>query len=550
MGETSYDAVVIGSGVCGAITAWQLALSGANVLILEAGPATADRTALVGNYIKTGSPFHDAQGDQFAPTEDTSPGSYYVFEGHPHFQSTYVRRVGGSTWHFLGNMPRFLPTDFELQTRYGVGVDWPLKYEQLEEHYSTAECWIGVAGDHDEWNHAALGRRSRPFPMSQIWESYSDRVVKRRTAGLKIDGVPVVLRTTPQARNSRPYDGRPACAGNSTCVPICPIQAKYDATVHVEKAIAEGATLRDRSVVDRLEADSAGAAVTRVHYRSWDGNSHSVRGRIVILAAHAIESARILLFSGLANTSDQVGRNLMDHLQGAVVALAPEPLYPFRGPPTTSGIDAFRDGPFRQDHGAFRLSLGNDGWGRGDSIAGQLGKLIDEQRLHGTALHDAVEHRFTRLVRLSYSTEMLPKPENRVELATVRDSLGLPRPKLAFAIDDYSRKAFACAKAVCERIFEAAGATDRQVLIKPEDAVPETDWFAGAGHISGTCRMGTDPSASVVDPSCRSHDHPNLFIIGSSVFPTEGTANPTLTATALTARSLPGMTERIRAMPV
>src|SRR5205085_6415183 len=141
-----------------------------------------------------------------------------------------------------------------------------------------------------------------------------------------------------------------------------------DATVHVKKAVAEGALLHAESVVERIELDDTSTSVNRVHYRSWDGEHHAVRGRVVVLAAHAIESPRILLLSGLANGSDQVGRNLMDHLQGAIAALAPQPLYQFRGPPTTSGIDAFRDGDFRKTDGAFRLSLGNDGWGRSEPI--------------------------------------------------------------------------------------------------------------------------------------------------------------------------------------
>jgi choline dehydrogenase-like flavoprotein len=550
--EQHFDAVVIGAGACGAITAWQLAAAGHKVLMLEAGPQTADRTQIVGAYaadVKHGSPYKQPNADVFAPTEDTMPGGYYVVGGPRRFKSSYVRRVGGSTWHFLGNTPRFLPADFELHSRYGVAVDWPLRYGDLETHYCTAERYLGVSGDHAEWNDPELGRRSSPFPMSKIWESYSDRLVKSRLGSLVLDGVSIRLRATPQARNSRPYDDRPACAGNSTCVPVCPIQAKYDATVHVKKALLSGAKLRDRSVVERLELDQAASTVGRVHYLTWDGQHHSARGRIVVLAAHAIESARLLLLSGIGNASDQVGRNLMDHLQGAVVALAPENVYPFRGPPTTSGIDVFRDGPFRAEHGAFRLSLGNDGWGRSDRIEDRLKAMIEDQQLLGRALRERVEERFTRLIRFSYSTEMRPLPENRVELADSTDGLGLPRPKISFAIEDYSRDAFAHAKRICAAIFTALDASEIQPLLPNDDGAAEPDRFLGAGHISGTCRMGNDPSSSVVDSWCRSHEHPNLFIVGSSVFPTEGTANPTLTAVALTVRSRTVMERTVAAVP-
>jgi len=467
-----YDVIVIGSGVCGALTAWTLATRGRRVLILEAGMSTSDRSTLIGNYAASatqsiGATYSDPENDQFAPTEDTAP-SYYVYATPLHYKSTYQRRVGGSTWHFLGNMPRFLPPDFQLRRRYGVGVDWPLAYDDLEQFYCDAEHAIGVSGDHALWNTATLGHRSRPFPMSKIWESYSDRVFRRRLPDdLVVGGAQVRLMTTPQARNSRPYDGRPACAGNSSCVPICPIQAKYDGTVHVKKAVLAGAELRDRCVVSRIVADPASGAVTRVYFHTWDKEEHSVTSRIVVLAAHAIESARILLYSNLANRSDQVGRNLMDHLQGTVVAIAPEPVYPFRGPPTTSGIDAFRDGMFRSEHGAFRLSLGNDGWGRAETVDQGLARLITDERQIGTALRRRAAEHFQSLLRFSYSTEMLPRPENRVELDDSGniDAFGIPRPRFSFAIDDYSRNAFTAAQDACVKIFESVGAT--QAAYKP-----------------------------------------------------------------------------------
>jgi glucose dehydrogenase len=544
----TFDVVIIGAGVCGAIAAWRLASAGVRVLVLEAGPDTTDRAELVGTFARSaskgspGSPYRNDDNDRFAPTEDTFRGKnaadkYYVQPDpavRPTFRSTYVRRVGGSTWHFLGNMPRFLPADFRLKELYGVGVDWPLSYRDLEEHYSLAETWIGVSGDHEQWNKPELGDRSRPFPMSRIWPAYGDQVIEHRLQGLEIDGRPVLLRSTPQARNSRSYDGRPACAGNSTCVPICPIQAKYDGTVHVRKMLAAGAELRDKCVVTRLETEPGGSTVERVYYRRWHGDSEeSVRGRIVLLAAHAVESARLLLLSNLATSSDQVGRNLMDHLQGAVVCIAPEPVYPFRGPPTTSGIDQFRDGEFRRHHSAFRLSLGNDGWGRGATPADILKQLVDTDRLHGKQLVREVHDRFTRMIRFSYSTEMLPDPNNRIKLATggQQDEFHLPRPEIEFSLPEYNRRAFDRARDVCRTIFEHVGGAGTK-------NIPEGDGYSGAGHIIGGCVMGTDPKRSVVDSFGRSHDHPNLYILGSTVFPTSGTANPTLTAVALTIRTL------------
>lgn len=531
----TYDVIVIGAGVTGAITAWLLAQQKARVLLLESGEESPERIDLVGAYARAtqrspGAPYRGRDGDKFSPDPETD-SSHYEQSGPVNFRSTYLRRVGGSTWHFLGNVPRLLPKDFKMQSTYGVGVDWPLCYCDLESDYCEAEKLLGVSGDHEQWHNLFGAHRSHPFPMSKIWESYSDRQVTPTIDSLTVHGARLKVMNTPQARNSQIYDGRPACAGNSSCVPICPIQAKYDATIHVRKAEAAGAELRTGAVVTRLVPAAGKATLESVHYLDWNAQPHVVRGRMVVLAAHAIESAKLLLISKIANSSDQVGRNLMDHPQGAGGCLVPEPLFPFRGPPTTSGIDVFRDGEFRRHHAAFRMSLGNDGWGqRIESPAKSIEKLVNEKHF-GASLRSAVRDRLTRQFRISYSTELLPDENNRVELSAHQtDALGIPRPKLTFKVPEYNIDAFDKAREAIRQIF---------IALKGGAPVFSHDGadFAGAGHIMGTCRMGADPTKSVVDANGRCHDHPNLFIVGASVFPTCGTANPTLTAVALTLRA-------------
>jgi glucose dehydrogenase len=539
----TYDVVIIGSGACGAIAAYKLATLGHSVLILEAGETGPDRIELVGSYARATkktpiSPYMGRTGDAKAPSPDPEMPPYYdhvMDQSGDMLKSTYLRRVGGSTWHFLGNVPRFVPNDFRLKTLYGQGVDWPLSYDDLEPDYCEAEALLGVAGDHYEWDGVLGARRSKPFPMPAIWESYSDRRVRPAIERLQIDGTTLRVRRTPQARNSRPYDDRPPCAGNSTCVPICPIQAKYDATVHVRKALHHGVELRDQAVVMRLEVDAVTSMIGAVHYRRWDGADEKVAAKMVVLAAHAVESAKILLLSnengGVANSSGQVGRNLMDHPQGAGGCLAREALYPFRGPPTTSGIDSFRDGTFRSKHAAFRFSLGNDGWGGRIETPVQSVDRFVKQGLLGAELRDAVEAKLTHQFRISFSTEMLPDPENRVTLSPKRDELGIPRPQLRFKLPAYNHDAFEVARSVIQQIFDAIGGTNVTFHPRGHD-------YTGAGHIIGTTRMAADRATGVVDRDGRSFDHPNLFVVGSSIFPTAGTANPTLTAVALTLRSV------------
>jgi choline dehydrogenase-like flavoprotein len=536
-----FDVIVIGAGVAGALVAWELSQAKLRVLILEAGERGPDRVELVGNFATASaktprSPYKGGEGDKFAPSPEGEKDYYEQSTSPDLFKSTYERRVGGSTWHWLGNVPRFIPNDFRMKTTYGVGVDWPITYDDLEPWYCKAEHAIGVSGDHEELQNLFGAYRSLPFPMSKVWASYSDLKVAQAIQGLEYDGLQVKILSTPQARNSQPYQGRPLCAGNSTCVPICPIQAKYDATVHIALAESYGALLREKSVVTRLIVDDD-MYVRKVIYKTWDNAEHEATGKIIVIAAHAIESPKLLLMSrsdqapnGVANSSGEVGRNLMDHLQGAGTALAREPLFPFRGPPTTSGIDVFRDGEFRHKRSAFRMSLGNDGWGRVESPYDTLFKLVKEQGLFGERLKEKLADRVTRQFRISYSTEMLPRDHNRVTLSEEKDALGIPRPSIHMGLDDYNRLGFQKAWDVMRAIFTAMKADEISTPTDPNK-------YSGAGHIMGTCRMGEDPRRSVVDAECRAHDHRNLFIIGASVFPTGATANPTLTAAALALRA-------------
>jgi len=553
--DSDYDVIIVGAGVAGALMAYSLTKASPKlkVLMLEAGQTEPERLKLVGNYARADrkssvSPYKGEPGDTEAPYPDSDKLTAYYVQSEKRtsqLQSTYVRLVGGSTWHWLGNVPRFVPNDFRMHSQYNVGVDWPISYDDLETWYGEAERELGVSGDHEEWDGLHGAKRSDRFPMSKIWLSYSDLVAARDIDSLEIDGLRLKVMSTPQARNSQPYQGRPPCAGNSICVPICPIKAKYDATVHVELATRAGVELREKAVVVRLELDDGDRRIRRVVYRRWDNHEEvTVTGRIVVLAAHAIETPKLLLLSasdrapgGVANTSDQVGRNLMDHLQGNSQARANEPLFPFRGPPTTGGIDVFRDGQFRREQAAFRMSLGNDGWIRTGSPLSDVIEAVKKEKRFGDDLVRQLQHRVTHQFRISYSTEMLPEPDNRVELDDQLDSSGIRRPKITFkGAPEYNQLAFVKAWGVMRRIYDAMGIPKENQSV-PVDNDDNRKKYSGAGHIMGTCRMGHDARTSVVDRDCRAHDHPNLFIVGSSTFPTCGTANPTLTVAALALRA-------------
>ena len=521
------DVVVVGSGIAGALLAARLAETGVDVAILEAGPRIDRGKALqafVQAPVKTPeSPYPRTPHADHPVSHDVD--HWYRQAGPDKFKSTYLKAVGGTTWHWLGTCLRFLPSDFALRTRYGKGVDWPIGYDDLEPHYMQAERELGVAGDDAETGRSP---RSASLPLPPIPTTYLDKVFARKLAASEY-----TVTVTPQARNPNPFDGRPACCGSASCIPICPIGAKYDASVHVAKARKLGVALYDNATATRIETD-AGNQVTGIRFRRPDSSGGIARGRAYVLAAHAVETPRLLLNSrdernpgGVANASDQVGRNLMDHPIQLSWALAGEPVWPYRGPLSTSGIENLRDGAIRSTRSSFRTQISNDGWnwptGGAVALAGQLAR----QGLRGTALREAVAMQTARHVQLASLTEQLPAPHNRVTLDDAeRDVYGVPLPRIHYDIGDYARAGLNAAKAAHDAVFAKLAATDVQHRAE----------FEGAGHIIGTCRMGNDATQSVVDRELRSHEQRNLYITGSAVFPTSGTANPTLTIAALTLR--------------
>lgn len=531
------DVVVVGSGVAGALLAATLAEAGVAVLILEAG-ADVDRNQAVRHFqqalVKVPECAYPTTPQAMHPVSD-QPGAWYVQAGPTAFQSTYLKVVGGTTWHWLGSCPRFLPSDFAMQSRFGRAVDWPLSYDTLEPDYLAAERELGVSGSDDD----PLGSpRSGPYPMPAIPPTYLDR---RLAAALQDS--PYHVRATPQARNSQFHNLRPPCCGSASCIPVCPIGAKYDATVHVRRAQAAGARLLSQATVVRLEADAEGRIQT-LSCRRWDGSVQQVQGRIVVLAANAIETPRLLLASrsarypqGLANQSDQVGRNLMDHPVQLSWALAKAPVYPYRGPLSTSGIENLRDGEVRRQRSAFRIEIGNDGWSWPVGAPASTVEQLIAEGVVGAELDARLAHLAARHVRLASLTEQEPDPDNRVTLDPVLvDLYGVPRPRLHYRLDAYVTDGLAAARAAHDDIFSRLGVSESH-------HAPE---FFGAGHILGTTRMGRDPRQSVVDATLRSHDHPNLYLVGGGVFPTVGTANPTLTIAALSLRAAAAIQAQLR----
>jgi choline dehydrogenase-like flavoprotein len=586
MSETDhFDVVIVGAGINGSLVAKQLTRAGLKVLMLEAGPATP---ATFDGYTASLQHFYVASGkgpespwppSANAPQPDTadlrSGQGYFVQKGPQQYGSSYTRSQGGSTLHWLGVCLRMLPEDFELHSRYGVGTDWPLGYADLEPHYRAAEREIGVAADVADQAH--LGVEFPPgydYPMHRIPPSYSDQTLAAAVDGLSVtlgsQQFAIKIRNYPAGRNSVPrgdyepvgaVDERTAgqglardlgqrCAGNTACTPICPIQAKYNAGKTLAQADRGRLEVRAQSVASKIHVDAVSGEVQSIEYQHYDDPAsarhtvHQATARVYVLAAHAVENAKLMLASGLGGASGRLGRNLMDHPTLYAWGLMPAAAGAYRGPLSTAGVDDLRGGAFRAQHAAFRFDIGNDGWraatGAPDTtVAG----AVTSQNLFGTALHDHLVSTLTRQVRLSLAVEQLPSTANGVSIdPRYLDPLGNPRPVLDYHIDDYTMAGMAAATDIYKAVFDRAGVTDctdpEAGLFFPTVSYGDTVFhYHGMGHFAGTHAMGSSADTSVVTADQRSWEHQNLFLVGSGSFATMGTSNPTLTMAALTLRT-------------
>jgi choline dehydrogenase-like flavoprotein len=274
------DVIVVGSGISGALLAARLSAAGVKVAILEAG-APVERADATQRFwdaaIKVPECPYPPSKQADHPTSDNLD-RWYRQVGPDKFKSTYVKVLGGTTWHWLGTCLRLVPNDFRLASSYGRGVDWPIDYDDLEPFYGQAENEIGVSGDSGE----SLGSpRSSAYPMPQIPQTFLDKAYARALTGTRYD-----VRSTPQGRNSVERGNRPACCGNASCIPICPVQAKYDATAHLSLAQKSGAAVHVQTTATFVEI-GPDRRVAAIRFKRWDGSEGLASGKVFVIAAHA-----------------------------------------------------------------------------------------------------------------------------------------------------------------------------------------------------------------------------------------------------------------------
>jgi choline dehydrogenase-like flavoprotein len=499
-----YDVIIIGSGAGGGTLARHLAPSGKRILILERG-----------DWLPR-EPQNWRSEDVFVDGRYVSQDTWYDSGGKP-FQPQIHYFVGGATKLYGAALYRLREEDFgELQHHDGVSPAWPVSYDEMEPYYLKAEQLYHVHGARGE--DPTEPPASGPYPHPAV--SHEPRIQQLADAlaskgyhpfhapcGIMLDEADMAYSRCVRCANC---DGFP-----------CVLHAKADAEVlGVRPALEhENVTLLRLARVVKLETNAAGNAVTSVTVER-DGATESYAADVVVVACGAANTAKLLLQSatdkhpnGLANGSDQVGRNFMFHDSVAVLALSRE-----ENPTVYQKTLGLNDFYFKADD--FEYPLGNIqmvGKSQAPMFRGEKPgetKLAPEWTLERVARH---------AIDFWLSTEDLPRPDNRVTVD------GDGRVHVSYTETNAEAK-----KRLYQKLRSLLGHLDmNEGHLIHRFAYMKTDIpVAGCAHQAGTARFGTDPASSVLNADCRAHEVDNLYVVDTSVFPSIGAVNPALTAMA------------------
>ena len=527
------DFAIIGSGAAGGIIAKELSTAGFDVVVFEQGPYrkaedfTHDELAVIAREeLHGGGTGKNRQTfRQFEHETAIEPGRIPAW---------YAQTVGGATVHFSGNFWRFREIDFNERSLLGPisgtnFADWPITYEELEPYYTKVDWEIGVSGAPGPCDSP----RSKPFPMPPMPVKSSGVLMERAAAKLGLHAQP-----EPLAILTQPFNGRAPCINCGYCMFFgCEVGAK-SSTLAAMIPLAEASghcEIRADSAVFRIETDSSGRA-SEVLYYDPVGQEQAQKAKAVIVCGNGAETPRLLLMSanaqfpdGLANSSGFVGRNLMFNAHTGVYGVFEEPLNDYKGVQVTRIIhDFYESDEARGFYGGGGIDA-RPLWSATPILHALMGMPPDVPRW-GARWKDEMAHNFTRQMVFVASSTSLPLDRNNITLdPELRDAWGRPSLRMTYFDHDDDLATARFLRDRCGELADAAEATKSW----PHPVGPATD----SAHLLGTCRMGDDPSTSVVDRDHRSHDVPNLYICDGSSFVTSGRGQPTMTIMALAFRA-------------
>jgi choline dehydrogenase-like flavoprotein len=516
----SYDVIIIGSGAGGGTLARHLAPSGKRILLLERG-----------EWLPR-APSNWSATECFVENRYISPDTWYDAAGKP-FQPQVHYYVGGATKLYGAALYRMRKEDFgELRHHGGISPAWPVPYEEMEPYYTQAEQLYEVHGARGE--DPTEPPASAPYPHPAV--SHEPRIAQLSedfaAAGLHPFHAPcgVMLR-----EDNMPYS---TCVRCSTCDGFaCLVHAKSDAEVLGVRPALEhpNVTLLTGAEVVELRTNATGSAVTEVVVER-ERERETYAADIVVVSCGAANTAKLLLRSatdkhptGLANGSDQVGRNYMFHNSQAVLAISREP-----NPTVFQKTLGVNDYYFASD--AWEFPMGNIQMVGKSVPAMYRGEkpTITKLAPFGLSLQEVAEH----AVDFWLSTEDLPRPENRVTVD--RDG----RLTLAYSPSNNHAR---------DRLLEQLRSLLGHLGMHEHHLIPRWAYLenkipvAGVAHQAGTCRFGADPATSVLDTDCRAHELDNLYVVDTSCFPSISAVNPALTAMANALRVGDHLLERLGA---
>jgi len=541
MPPKTYDAIVVGSGITGGWAAKELCERGLNTLVLEAGRPINPETDYV-EHVPVWQMKFRGMGDHKArqATQPIQQQCYacdemaykffvndlenpYTTPPDKPFSWIRGRQVGGKSIMWGRQVYRWSDLDFEANAREGIGTDWPIRYADIAPWYDHVEEFVGITGQAEGLSQLPDGKFLPPMALN-----CAEQVVKDGMA--KHFGRERVLTIGRAAVLTQDHLGRSACHYCGPCHRGC-ITRSYFSSVNATLPAARETgrlTLRPWSVVHSVMYDAKTGKATGV--RVIDGQTkHALefKGRIVFLCASTLESARILLNSGIANSSGQLGKNLMDHIMGGGAngkIDAPADRIDFGNRPNGIYVPRFRNvsdksKDFVRGYG-FQGGAGRGDWGRGSDMMGFGADFKNELRKPGPWGFGFYGF-----------GEMLPRPENFCEIDKTKvDAWGIPVLKINCAYGANEKALLKDMSITAAEMLAAAGAHE----IEPYTSDNPPGLVI---HEMGTARMGRDPKTSVLNGNNQCWDVKNLFVTDGACMASTACQNPSITYMALTARA-------------